>query len=1623
MNEVLNVAIQSDPGQYVRAMSTAQSATDKFGAALQVLGATAMTTQGVFDKISVGLQKVGRNFAATGAGWAVALGGATFKAVQFDSAMRNVFTVANTADGSMGKMGAAVLKMSRSLPQGANDLAAGLYDIESSGIKGADALKVLEAAGIAASAGLTNTATAARTINAVLNAYGKSASEVNDVSDTLFQTVNYGVLNFEQLASSLGEWVSMAASSGVAVDDAASALAAMTLSGMDASEAATSLSRVMQAFIAPGKSMTALIAQMGYESGTTMLQTIGLHGAIEAIRETTGGTSSTMIDLFEEIRGARGAMALMSNEGANYTSTFEGITDVTARAGASQKAFNVQAGGLGAQMTIMKNEITALGISIGTGLVPVVHAVVTPLITFLDVLNSVPEPVKQMIVGFAAMGTAIMLLGGLFLMLRARAFLTRIAFQGVGAGLSWLGKTGNASNALSRIGYQFTEIGEKRSRIFGAGMAGARVAMEKFSSWLHSGRTGALLSSWGAQISGALGTMSAKMIAIGKRSGPIGSIATSFNGVISVMMRFHKTALLLTAIKWIGIATVATVALVLLSGWLDRANEKARKLNQTWLKSLPSGTVNEATDSIKQLDDKIRELGDDIGKGPGSLEGWKRSAENILKGDFFNKNMAQANQAFKDDVKEREYLQNKLAMLNGTFDLAMGKPLPSAFDTPAMKVSADASRDQFKKYVESRNVDITIKSDFRVDPEGYERERAAIQSNLEDLWQEFNHGPASVNAVKAAIFDLGKVFDTGADKIEGLGKVLDAFFAADFGARSAADDVEGAFNDLYKNVQTLKEHGTLAEALNPKSMHEDAIAMRKELDGITKMLADDVLAGLKDDPGMTAMKFSDEIDKRKAKLIEYGHSIGITDEAMKPYLEHLDKIAKDRVLSVKINNNATDATTAVYQYLTALGLAPEEITTALTVFKEKGQAGLESYLATVRVTDNAEVRTVVTLVKEQAVADMKAWQAAVGASDETITTLINLKVNGKPGDVEAKLREMNIPEGQIQAFINIIGTGSLDSALAILNGKIQDIQDEKAIKFHIDRSIYGEITELQTALDLAVRTEKELGTLRSSVGVQTPNSRFETPAPWTGTATTTPTPTTGYYGTGQPYVPPALRDPNIGYNAEGSHTAQISRSMRVWAEPETGGEAYIPLAASKRSRSLAIWAQTGKSLGVRGFADGSNEMPPTDFSKRVYTAPTAATGSGSGTQATDPWTIVVNMHTVGDMSDEAFKASLQGRLNTLEKYSGDWQSAWEDLKQFDDKAAEDEKNKWVQISGMIENAFQIGEFDPGQYKAMLDSQLAGTQKYSDEWMAIWQKIQTFNEKNKATEDDRIQKQKDAIDKEEKVLAYRNDKGEVSNADYLKILRDRIAKETQYSDRWFDLQSRIDDAEKRVIDAQQKIIDDKKTQSDERQRLNSVLFDVGMTSRSEYLAILRKDLAEAATYSDEWLTLTNKIKELTGAGAVKSMGDITSAPFTNQYISANAVVGFFEKQAKKATDWAKILKDLSASGVSATIMNQLVDAGPDSLPMAQALMRVYADPAMKSRFTAAQTTISTISSSFNPAPAQPIGSSTNFQSGNWQGKGLTVNGPLVNVESYSASSPTDVDMIANQLSFSIRSSIA
>jgi TP901 family phage tail tape measure protein len=313
--------------------------------------------------------------AAGGVTVAAALAYSVKAAADFETQMRNVNSISGLSEQSLHALGAQVLDLSRHLPQSATDLAKGLYDIASSGFQGADGVTVLSNAAKAASAGLSDTATSAKAITAVLNSYGLGADKAQSVSDSLFQTVNLGVVSFSELANTIGDVIGFAAQAGVSIDQVGAAIASMTLAGLNGAEATTSLNRLIQGLIKPNAALGLVYKQLGIHITEDLKNpSIGLHGVLEQLRVATGGSIESTLALFNDIRASKGFLAATANEGANYTRVLAGMAAAHTGAGATAVALHEQMKALGAQWTIFRNQTNAAAIELGTRLIPAVTA-------------------------------------------------------------------------------------------------------------------------------------------------------------------------------------------------------------------------------------------------------------------------------------------------------------------------------------------------------------------------------------------------------------------------------------------------------------------------------------------------------------------------------------------------------------------------------------------------------------------------------------------------------------------------------------------------------------------------------------------------------------------------------------------------------------------------------------------------------------------------------------------------------------------------------------------------------------------------------------------------------------------------------------------------------------------------------------------------------------------------------------------------------------------------------------------------------------------------------------------------------------------------------------------------
>lgn len=163
----------------------------------------------------------------------------------------NVLTLLSDADakqyGSSFTLG--IRRMALETGKPIEELAKGLYDINSSGIKASESMQVLELATKAALAGQTSIQTATRVGVATMNAYGLSVKDLSTIFDKQFASVKVGIYTYEEFSNALQYVQASAKNAGVSLDDLYSTMAFLTRAGLNAERAAIGLQHVFDRLV------------------------------------------------------------------------------------------------------------------------------------------------------------------------------------------------------------------------------------------------------------------------------------------------------------------------------------------------------------------------------------------------------------------------------------------------------------------------------------------------------------------------------------------------------------------------------------------------------------------------------------------------------------------------------------------------------------------------------------------------------------------------------------------------------------------------------------------------------------------------------------------------------------------------------------------------------------------------------------------------------------------------------------------------------------------------------------------------------------------------------------------------------------------------------------------------------------------------------------------------------------------------------------------------------------------------------------------------------------------------------------------------------------------------------
>ena len=218
------------------------------------------------------------------AGVGVALEKTVTSAVSFQRSMELLRSQTGATQAEVDSMSKSVLDLSTHLSQGPEELAAGLYHIESAGFRGAKALDILQIASKGAAAGGADLESVTNAIVGAEQSGVRGAENLGMAMGTLNGIVGSGNMRMQDLADAMGSGILATAKTfGASMQSVGAALATMTDEGIPAVDAATRLRMSMNLLGAPTTKAGKLFKQIGLDHAALANAMRGPGGLIDTI--------------------------------------------------------------------------------------------------------------------------------------------------------------------------------------------------------------------------------------------------------------------------------------------------------------------------------------------------------------------------------------------------------------------------------------------------------------------------------------------------------------------------------------------------------------------------------------------------------------------------------------------------------------------------------------------------------------------------------------------------------------------------------------------------------------------------------------------------------------------------------------------------------------------------------------------------------------------------------------------------------------------------------------------------------------------------------------------------------------------------------------------------------------------------------------------------------------------------------------------------------------------------------------------------------------------------------------------------------------------------------------------
>ncbi len=370
----------------------------------------------VTGKIGEGAQSVGKNM-SKGSVAIVGLGAAVVKTTaDFESSMSNVAAISGATGDDLEVLKSKAREMGSQTKFSATEAGDAFGYMAMAGWKTSDMIDGIAGIMNLAAASGEDLATTSDIVTDALTAFGLTASDSGHFADVLAAASSNANTNVSMMGETFKYAAPIAGALGFSVEDTAEAIGLMANSGIKASQAGTSLRRIM----------TALAGEVAFEGetlGEVTIATTNADGSMRNLSDILSDCRAAFSQLSEsEQSSAAGALvgteamtgflALMNAAPSDIDKLSSAIADCD---GTAENMAVTMQNNLNGQLTTLKSLLQELAISIGEVIMPYISRIVEGMKGVVTQLNSMSESHRQLIVTIAlvvaALGPALIVFG------------------------------------------------------------------------------------------------------------------------------------------------------------------------------------------------------------------------------------------------------------------------------------------------------------------------------------------------------------------------------------------------------------------------------------------------------------------------------------------------------------------------------------------------------------------------------------------------------------------------------------------------------------------------------------------------------------------------------------------------------------------------------------------------------------------------------------------------------------------------------------------------------------------------------------------------------------------------------------------------------------------------------------------------------------------------------------------------------------------------------------------------------------------------------------------------------------------------------------------------------------